>query len=78
MPKAILEFNLPEEQTEFEEAVKANEYVYALNAIDGMLRGFIKYDSYAKEWDDPKMAVKILQHIRDAITLECEERNITL
>lgn len=45
MPKAILEFNLPEEQEEFNMVSKAVSYSIALSDMDNYLRGKIKYGS---------------------------------
>lgn len=43
MPKAILEFNLPEEQEEFEQATNATGAIRVLWELDGFLRTLIKY-----------------------------------
>lgn len=45
MPKAILEFNLPEEQEQFEVATKGQELYFTVLDIDGWLRDQIKYGS---------------------------------
>ena len=45
--KAILEFNLPEDGEEHETAIKAMEWKWALQAVDGYLRRIVKYG------DDP-------------------------
>jgi hypothetical protein len=42
--KAILKFNLPEEQEEFEIANKGWKFRSALSEYDNYLRGKIKYD----------------------------------
>ena len=43
MTKAILEFNLPEEQNEFHTCVDGNKYRCVLWEFDNWLRGLIKY-----------------------------------
>ena len=44
MPKAVLEFQLPEEQTEFEfAAIKGEKYFLVLCEFAEWLRGQIKY-----------------------------------
>ena len=52
MPKAILEFNLPDEQEEFKEAVNANRYFIALDEIREKLRGYLKYGHQFKTADE--------------------------
>lgn len=44
MPKVIIEFNLPEEQFEYDEATKARSYSRTIEDLDNYLRGKIKYD----------------------------------
>lgn len=43
MPLATIQFNLPEEQDEFREAVKAGKYRRSLCEIDQELRNLVKY-----------------------------------
>lgn len=43
MPKATLEFNLPEEQDEFNTACRAGDYKAALFEFDQKLRSKCKY-----------------------------------
>ena len=51
--KATLEFNLPEQQHEFEEAIHADEIVSALNNFRYWLRGNIKHgDTIMVSWDE--------------------------
>jgi len=42
--KATLTFNLPEEQSEFNDAVRGSDYLYALNKIREYLRSELKYN----------------------------------
>jgi hypothetical protein len=49
MPKAILEFNLPEEKEEFESAKNGGCYKLALWDLDQYLRGILKYNSDAHD-----------------------------
>ncbi len=50
--KAILEFNLPEDQEYWDMAVKAREMAYALNDIRNYLRGRVKYEEMpADKWE---------------------------
>lgn len=49
--KAILEFNLPEDREEFENATKGSIYKMKINTLyDGVFRPHIKYDK--KLFDD--------------------------
>jgi hypothetical protein len=45
MPEAILKFNLPEEQSEFDITSNAGKYYSVLWDLDQYLRNFIKYPS---------------------------------
>lgn len=61
MPKAILEFQLPEEDLDFQYAQKGANYFFALEDIDEWLRKRIKYgDLSAKESE-------IYEHLRQTI-----------
>jgi len=60
--KAILEFNLPEEQTEFDLAVNGNKWSFVAWKIDQELRSKIKYsESITDEQRD------IYQEVRNLI-----------
>ncbi len=65
--KAILEFNLPEEQSEFNTAVKGEKFESALYAIDNACRGWLKY---GHEFEDTADA---LQAVRDMIPQDIHE-----
>jgi hypothetical protein len=43
--KAILEFNLPEEEPEFKEALNGGMFKYVLWLLDQDLRGKLKYET---------------------------------
>lgn len=43
--KAILEFNLPEEKEEFNNAIKANDYLSAIQEFKKYLRTHYKYET---------------------------------
>ena len=50
--KAILEFNLPEDQEYFDMAIKGREMAYALNDIRNYLRSRVKYEEMpAEKWE---------------------------
>ena len=49
--KAILEFNLPDDQYEFDLAVDAREMYHALNDVRNYLRAKVKYEEMpADKW----------------------------
>lgn len=43
--KGVLEFNLPEEQSEFRDAQNGSGYLGVIQEFDNYLRGIIKYGS---------------------------------
>jgi hypothetical protein len=50
--KAILEFNLPDDQEYWDMAVKSREMAYALNDIRNYLRSRVKYEEMpAEKWE---------------------------
>jgi hypothetical protein len=74
MPKAILEFNLPEENEEFESAHKGILYKLVIWDLDMYLRDILKYnsDSY-----DEKVIIE-LQKTRDKIHELLSERDLNI
>lgn len=59
--KAVLEFQLPDEQEEFKLAQDGVLYSIVLHELDNYLRGKIKYEDLPEEID------KIYQEIRDKL-----------
>jgi len=47
--KAILEFNLPEENEEFQTAINANKYASQVDQILGLIRRKYKYEEHTPE-----------------------------
>ncbi|NBO98742.1 MAG: hypothetical protein EBU90_01260 [Proteobacteria bacterium] len=74
MSKAILKFNLPEEQEEFEMALNATKYCVVLHNIDQTLRNKIKYadENATDEY------INTLQMIRDELWMFIEENDISI
>ena len=70
--KAILEFNLPEDQIEFDTACKAADYKLILSDLDEQLRSFLKYGHTFKDPDEA------LQMVRDELYDLLRERNLSL
>jgi len=74
MPKAILEFNLPEEQDEFETATNAGKYYSILWNLDQYLRNSIKYASD----EMPQADIDTFQLVRDELWQLIDEQNLNL
>jgi hypothetical protein len=70
--KAILKFNLPEEQEEFELASNAVKYSIVLSDIDNYLRSKIKYGDLAEG------EYKIYQEVREQLWQHIQDQNIQL
>ncbi len=47
--KAVLEFNLPEEQEEYSEAINGSKYKSALQNIFNIVRYKLKYEDMSEE-----------------------------
>ena len=70
MPKAILEFNLPEEQDEFELAQNGVKYSIVLEDLSMWLRNEMKYK------DHPEAHYNILDEVRRKLHEIMEENGI--
>jgi hypothetical protein len=70
--KAILEFNLPEEQTEHRAAVQALDWKYVVTEMDEYFRSQIKYQDLSGE------VTKALQAARDNLHELCNDNNINI
>ncbi len=69
--KVTLEFNLPEEQVEFNLAINASNWSHVVWKLDQDLRGRIKYsESITEEQRD------IYQEVRDMIQGFMDEQNV--
>jgi hypothetical protein len=71
--KAILEFNLPEEQDAHRHAINGGAYVAALAELDNLLRGDIKYNEGLPE----DVAAKV-REIRESLHSICAELDISV
>jgi len=63
--KAILEFNLPEDEEDFNNAVKGSEYKYAIHTIRDYVRAIWKYRELSA--DAFKVVEEIYEHINERI-----------
>ena len=64
MPKAILEFNLPEDNDEFQDAINAGKMSSVIWDMDQWLRGNIKYNNDSRS----ETELKVFQECRDYLT----------
>ena len=71
--KAVLEFNLPEEQYEFNNAIKGGDWKHVCWEMDQLLRKHIKYDEDLKEDE-----VKMLEYVREEFNRFMVENNLDL
>ena len=67
--KATLEFNLPEDQEQFNVAVKAMDWALLAWDIDQSLRKLLKYDP-------EKTGEQTLEHIKEKLLDIMEERGL--
>ena len=66
--KAILEFNLPEDNEEFEAATKAMDWSILAWDIDQFIRNKIKYEQDREG---------VLQLVRNELNFQMEEKGLT-
>ncbi len=71
--KAILEFNLPEEQYEFNNAIKGGDWKHVCWEMDQLLRKHIKYDEDLKEDE-----FTIFEYVREEFNRLMIESNLDL
>lgn len=70
--KAVLEFNLPEEQTEFQDAVDGSMFKHVLWKLDQHCRAKVKY---ASDMTNDEV-LDTYEEIRDKIRMLCDEMNV--
>jgi hypothetical protein len=71
MPKAILEFDLPQEEYEHKMALWGTDYMLVLWELDNWLRAILKYDDNIS--DDE---YKAYDATREQLQTLMEERNV--
>ena len=74
MPRATLEFNLPEEREEFDTAAKAMDYRLILSDYDEHLRQLVKYETEALSEE----TYAKVQELRDKLWDLIRVRNVSL
>lgn len=67
--KAVLEFDLPEDDPYFQDAIKAKEYRFALSEFREFLRRKIKYDENMSE-EESKIYEAVREYFHECIA-EC-------
>jgi hypothetical protein len=72
MPKAIYEFNLPEEQQDFEEFLCAPTYRRAFSEVWEKLRNKVRYEDHLL----PKGELAAYQQVYDWIGDLCKEHDL--
>jgi hypothetical protein len=70
--KAVLEFNLPDEQEDYMMAQNGNKYLYVLQDLDNYLRGLLKYTELSEE------VYEALSNTRSKLNELLNERNVQL
>ena len=71
--KAILEFNLPEDQPEFNNAIKGGDWKHVCWEIDQYLRKEIKYND-----DNSDYKIRVLEKVREELNGFMIENNVDL
>ena len=71
--KAILEFNLPEDQPEFNNALKGGDWKHVCWEIDQYLRKEIKYND-----DNSDYKIRVLEKVREELNGFMIENNVDL
>jgi hypothetical protein len=66
--KATLVYNLPDEQEEFEIAVNAHRWRYAMWEIDNTMRSNIKHPHESTSKEEIKTYEKVKELIRETLT----------
>lgn len=61
MPKVILEFDLPNEKSEFEDAIHGTDYSIIIEELDNWLRSKIKHENL------PELELDTFQKCRDKL-----------
>jgi hypothetical protein len=74
MPKATIQYNLPEEQSEFDLANNASKYYSVLWDLDQYLRNFVKYPS---DREDP-ILTDTMAKVRGELWKLMNEHNLNL
>lgn len=72
MPKATLEYSLPEEKSEFDTARQGVDYMLALQDLDNWLRAKLKYEEISAT------EAVIFQKVRDQLHECCKDNDVSI
>lgn len=72
MPEAILKYNLPEEQDDFDLAANAGKYYSVLWDLDQYLRNCIKYPAEGT----PELLTNTMSQVRDELWALMNQHNL--
>lgn len=75
MPKATLQFDLPEEHQEHQDAINGSDWKYVVWDLDQFLRNKLKYD--LNDYKD-KSAYDIFEEIRSELWEIINSKNLNL
>jgi hypothetical protein len=78
MPKAILEFSLPEEQSEFDSANRGADWKLAMSELDNCLRNCLKFGDGAGGLPVTGIHPDTVQAIRSRLHDILEENGLSL
>jgi len=70
--KAILEFNLPDDNYQFKKATQGADLSVIISSLDNVLRGYLKYGHPFKNADEA------LESIRANLHEDLEDHNINI
>jgi hypothetical protein len=80
--KALLEFDLPEEEREFGDAVNGEKYLAILQAIDSEFRACLKYESDPHEKGESDSNADLIdacaEHWRERLFQFCDDWQVSL
>lgn len=71
--KGVLKFNLPEEQTDFQDAIDGSNFKHVLWKLDQFYRGKIKY---AHDMTNDEV-LDTYEEVREQIRFFCDEMNVS-
>ena len=72
MPRVYIAFDTVSEKEDYETALKAYDYKFALSDLEEWLRKIIKYD----DGDNGRARLKVMQEVRDKLHEIMREREI--
>lgn len=74
MPKAILEFNLPEEREEYQDAISGAAFIGAIQEFDNELRAIIKYG----DTEYTEQQIEVYRKVREMLHAQLSSNDLSL